>query len=252
MTETSEPLGEETADVLAVDAAVTALAQRRSTSEDPALLLLAEFARQVDLRADAIGGGSTHAERPAVPALSRPARSRPRRRRRTGLRVLLSALVAAVVGLLVGMLPVNASPSSPLHPLHDLIFQPNPTPAEQVRTDLVLAAQALDHAGDCGSTAQTGTIDQAREHLADARTLLSEVDDQTVRAGLRSELSTLERRADDLAQCDEDEQGGPGGAGDPGQDQQSSAGDQTATPTNDNDGQQGGADPVPAGHAPSH
>jgi hypothetical protein len=257
MTEASEPFGAETPDVLAVDAAVTALAQRRSTSDDPALMLLAEFARQIDVRADAIGHGSTEAPRSAsaglrqpVPAWPgsarpdphRPASTRPAGSRRRLLRVLLSTVAGATVVLLAGMLPVNASPSSPLHPLHELIFQPDqPTPEQQVRTDLGIAAQVLDDAGQCGSSPRTGTVDQARQHLSDARGLLSKVDDATTRASLQSQLASLERRADDLAQCDANDQGGPGGSGDHGQDQQPNGGGQSAPSATGNDGQQGGA-----------
>jgi hypothetical protein len=257
MTEASEPLGAETADVLAVDEAVTALAQRRSTSQDPALMLLAEFARQIDVRADAIGQGSTEAPRSAPyvvgqhvrgrhanarPGPDRSASSRPpRSRRRTGLRILLSTAAGAAVVLLAGILPVNASPSSPLHPLHQLIFQDQPTPEERVRADLALAGQVLDVAGGCGSPLHAGTVDQARQHLSDARATVSKVDDATVRASLQSQLSSLEQRADVLDECDADDQGGPGSTAD--HDQQPNGNDQTAGPTTGNEDQQGGPGP---------
>jgi hypothetical protein len=260
MIQPSQHYDDESPDVLAVDAELNALAARRSTSNDPAMHLLREFAQEVDVRAAAMGrGGRTDPPWSMAPLPIRPASSpvphvrRASGRRRTARRVLLSAPIAAAFVLLIGLLPVNASPSSPLHPLHALIFQDDgPTPEQQIRADLAGAEQELNGAGECGSTVHTDALDHARRHLDDARGELSKVDDETVRSRLQTDMSSLERRADDLARCAADEQGGQGGqggSGDQGQDQGHNRDEHTATPSPspDNEGDQGGAEPTKSG-----
>jgi hypothetical protein len=135
-------------------------------------------------------------------------------------RIMVTVPATAALVLLVGMLPVNASPSSPLHALHELIFSNDgPTPTDQIRAEIAGATAALDHAGACGSDRYSGALDQAGHHIANAHRVLSTVEDTDVRERLRSQLSALERRADEMASCGSDDQGGPGQDQDQDQDQ---------------------------------
>jgi hypothetical protein len=268
MIPTPEP-DELNADLIAIDVALDALAQGRPTMPDPALAALAEFAHAIDTRAAALGtpGAAARAAsvngqrasrngntvRPAalpglaMPPIGRHTRTRPAPGKRLS-RIVLAVAVAAVAVLLASALPFSGSPSSPLHPLHQLIFQPDkPTVADDVRLKLASASEALDHANDSNGSSRAADLEQARRHLAEAREQLVQVTDPGTRSKLETELSNLEQRATRLSD-ETDQHGGPADTTGPGQNERHGDGSPGSTTESTNDPNNGQAQPTASPH----
>jgi hypothetical protein len=237
------PRPESDEEIHALDRALEGLAHRRPTGNDPALVALADLARAIDARADALDGQPDPAlvsrTRPATPPRlpdNRPRRARPVTRRRLGWSVAVSCAAAVVAVALVAILPVNGSPNSPLYPLHRLIFQPaTPTATQDIRVKLASASATLDHAAGRGA-ATHADLDKARQLLAEASDQLPQVTDPGTRSELQNEVSQLQQRADQLGE-NIDQDGQPNVTPAPGHNQQQGGGD-------DQRGGSGGGDPA--------
>jgi hypothetical protein len=250
------------ADLTAVDLALDVLAERRRTTgdaspaqphhapDDPALTALAGFAHHIDTRAQALDRQHPTARLLPTAAPSAPAQARlngrerhPPARPRIPRRLL--AVPAAVALTLLIAVPLSASPGTPLHPLHQLIFQHGtPSPADNARLNLANAKEALDRAGTDGPT-RAASILQAHGHFAQARTQIALITDPTIRAELDAELSTLEQRARQLADSERQQDGEkntgrasdstrPGGNSQPGPDSTHTTGGPDDPPSSQN------------------
>lgn len=250
-------------DVMAVDNALDALARRRPVVADPALSALATFARTVDARAAALepdgvfphpahlnGKPARRYERTprqaapdkaTTPSAGHHTRTRPAGKKRLN-RVLLAIPVAAVAIVLAGILPFNDSPSSPLYPLHQLVFEPDDRAAESIRLYLASAGQALDDAAsDIGPTREAD-LDQARRDLAEARKQLAQIADSRTRSELERQLSNLEQRAGQLDDGDDGDDGQGDGPDEGSRGQVEGNGDGTSATPGLTNGSQDGQD----------
>jgi hypothetical protein len=181
-------------------------------------------------------------------------RIRTRRTARTRLgRIATPIVVAAAAFILIATLPFNSSPSSPLHSLHQLLFQPNKPPAAQtIRLNLASAREALDRAAPNNPATPT-ELDRARRLLAEAREQLAQVTDPDTKSDLENELTDLENRANRI-EGDQHGSGsdsaGPGQNGqgegdqgsttDPTRDPHNQSASTTSSPRNTDDTKQGG------------
>jgi hypothetical protein len=261
-------------EVIAVDQALDALARRHTTMSDPAMSALADFAQAIDDRAIALEATrpaahtSTGRAKPAglngytvdqatvttptAPLPGHRIRTRPATRTRL-TRIATPILAAAAAVILIATLPFNSSASSPLHPLHQLLFQPNTPPAAQtIRLSLASAREALDRATPNNPATPT-ELDRARRLLAEARGELAQVTDPDTRSELENELTDLENRANriegdqhgpgtDTAGSGQNGQGegGQGNTADPTHDPQNQSGGPSSSPQNTDDARRGG------------
>ena len=218
MTETPYPDWATDAELDATDRALDLLARRDPAPPDPSLHALALLARHVDARAAAL---TEYATTVATAGRGRPVtapghagthrmgrsgtppeagRSGPGRRPRRLLRLLAVPLVALLAVTITIATAASGSPRTPLYPLHELLFhQPTPQAADTVRQQLASAQQALDRAGKASGASRLAALADARDHLTRAHDLMPSVTDPADRTELDDRLTTLDRRAEQMA-----------------------------------------------------
>jgi hypothetical protein len=266
MIQTPQPHDKE---VIALDRALDAIAGRRPSVADPALDALADLARAIDARAATVAhkppafGSATGANRPAdhngkalrpasTTSLTRPATGRHLRKaskdRKRVRRVATMIASTAAAITLFGALPINASPGSPLYPLHQLLVQDKkPSAADKVRLNLASARQVLDQT-TASSKPDPAELDRARRLLAEARTELAQVSDPDTKSELSNELSDLEQRANRLAA---DQHGDGADTTSPEQNEQGQGGKGNIDPTHDPQNESGSTAGPTSTHDPS-